>query len=129
MGTLMTWVFSQVVLPVVCCQTVVVPRWTARAAAAPPGPGASVAVPEGSGGSGCQVDPASMVWPRCAVVMTAAVVPGPNDAEAGAAPWSGSGGDRVQWLPSGDQAASRLAPAPVPAWSNAVMPCAVRVSR
>ena len=97
MGTLTTWILVQVAPPGTCCQMVRVPPWAARASAAPPGPGASVAVPGGSGGSGSQDDPAAaMIWPWFAVVMTAAVPPGPNDAEVRPAPWSGSGGARVQ---------------------------------
>jgi hypothetical protein len=73
-----------------------------------PGLGASVAVPRGSGGSGSQADPGPVViWPRFALVMVAAVAPGPNDAEVRAAPSSGSGGDRIHWPPA-DQAASRI---------------------
>ena len=61
-----------------------------------------------------------MISPRFAVVMTAAVPPGPKEAEESAAPCRGSGGDRVQWPPpSADQAASRLAAGPVPAVSSA----------
>src|SRR5579863_6247880 len=100
MGTLMTWALAHVVPPGTCCQTVRVPPWTARASAVPPGPGASVAVPWGSGGSDSHEDPAPvMIWPLFVVVMTAADPPGPNDAELRPAPCSGSGGDRVQWLP------------------------------
>src|SRR5271167_2156624 len=99
MGTLMTWILAQVVPPGACCQTVRVPPRTARASAVPPGPAASVAVPGGSGGSGCQDDPALAIAPWFAVVMIAAVPPGPNDAEVRAPPWRGSGGDRVQWPP------------------------------
>jgi hypothetical protein len=129
MGMVRTWALVQAAWPAACCQMVRVPWWTARAWVVLPGPGASVAVPGGRGGSGCQEDPAVMVRPRSAVVMMMAVVPpGPKDAEARSAPCRGRAGDRVQWLPSADQAASGLAPDPVPAVSSAVMPCAVRVS-
>jgi hypothetical protein len=84
MATLMTWILAHVLPPGASCQTVSVPPWTARASALPPGPGASVAVPGGSAGSGCHEDPVLvMIWPRCALVMIAAVASGPNDAEAG----------------------------------------------
>jgi hypothetical protein len=97
MRTSTTWILAQVAPPGACCQMVSVPRLTARASAAPPGAGASVAVPGGSGGSCRQDDPAPvMIWPRPVVVMTEAEPPGPNDAEVRAAPCSGSGGDRVQ---------------------------------
>ena len=97
MGTLMTWILAQVVPPGAYCQTVSVPRSTARASAVPPpGPGASAAVPGGSGGSGSQDDPALAIAPRPVVVMIAALPPDPNDAEVRAAPWSGNGGDRIQ---------------------------------
>src|SRR5271170_7674855 len=126
MGTLTTWILTQAVPPGACCQTMRLPPRAARASAVPPGPGASAAVPGGSGGSGCQDDPALASAPWLAVVMIAVVPPDPNDADVRAPPWSGRGGDRVQWPPT-DQAASRLAPGPVPACSSAVMPCGVRV--
>ena len=128
MGTLMTWALPHDVPRGARCQTVSVPRWTARASAAPPGPGARAAVPAGSGGSGCHRAPAPvMTWPRFPA-MIAAVPAGPNDAEVRAVPCSGRGGDRVQWLPSADRAASRLAADPLPAVSSAVRSCPVRVS-
>ena len=54
MGTLMACVLVQAALLGASCQMVSVVRLTARASAAPPGPGARVAVPGGSGGSGRQ---------------------------------------------------------------------------
>src|SRR5579862_8659360 len=130
MGTLMTWIVVQVVSPGACCQTVRVPPCTARASVVPPEPGARAVVPEGSAGSGSQEDPpGAMLWLWRPVVMIAVVPPGPNDAEVTVAPWRASGGDTVQWLPSADQAASRLVPGPEPAVSSAVMPCPARVSR
>jgi hypothetical protein len=117
MGTLMACVLAHTALPGASCQTVSVERLTARASAAAPGPGARVAVPGGSGGSGRQGEPVLvMMSPRFPARMIAAVPPGPNDAEIRAAPLSGSGGDSVQWPPSSaDQAASRLAAGSVPA--------------
>lgn len=66
------------------------------------GPGARVAVPAGSGGSDSQADPAPVViWPRFAVVMIAAVAPGPNDAEVRAPPWSGPADSAASYGPPG----------------------------
>ena len=90
-------------------QTASLAPWTARASQPPAGPGASVAVPGGRAGSGRHA-PAGPVM-ACAwfpVSTTAAMPPGPDEADVTLAPRSGSGGDRVQWLPPPvDQAASR----------------------
>ena len=130
MGTLIVCTVVQVAAPGDACQTVSVARCTASAVTAPPGPGASVTVPGGSAGSGCHWLPALvMVSPRRPVRMTAAVPPGPNDAEVRAAPRSGSGGESAQWPPlPADQAVSRLAAGPVPAASSAAVCFAVWVS-
>ena len=96
--------------PGASCQTASLVLWTARASHPPAGPGASVAVPGGSAGSG-RHEPAGpvMVCAWFPVSTTATVPPGPDDAEVSFAPCSGSGGDRAQWAPlSVDQAASRL---------------------
>jgi len=91
MGTVMTWARVQFVAPGVRRQTVRVPRLTARASAVPSGPGVSVAVRGGSGGSSCQEDPVlAMISPWRAVVMTATVPPEPKEAEASAAPCRGN---------------------------------------
>ena len=109
MGTLMAWVLAQVVPPGASCQTVSVLPWTARASAVPPGPGASVAVPGGSAGSGRQAAPGPvMIWPRLPLGMIAAVPPGPNDAEVSAAPCErerrGQGPVAAVGGPGGEQA-------------------------
>ncbi len=130
MGTLMVCAFVQALPPGVACQTVSLARWTTSALIAPPGPGASVAVPGGSAGSVCQWLPAPlMVSPRWPVSTTAAVPSGPMDAEVVAAPWSGSGGESAHRRPSADQAATRLTAGPVPARSSATRWLAVEVSR
>ena len=57
MGTLMTWILVQAAAPGARCQMVSVPRLTARASAAPPGPGASVAVPGAAGAAAARKIP------------------------------------------------------------------------
>src|SRR5207342_1744961 len=94
-------------------------------------PGASVAVPGGSAGSGRHV-PAGpvIVSARFPLATTATEPPAPDDADVSLAPCSGSGCDSAQWAPpSADQAASRRAAGPVPAASSAMVVPAVVVSR
>src|SRR5215470_14437504 len=130
MKTLMVWVAAHAAPPGGTCQTVSLVPWTARASHPPAGPGASVAVPGGTAGSGCheRAGP-GMVCAWFPVSTTATLPPGPDDAEVTPAPRSGSGGDRAQWAPPVDQAASRRAAVPEPAASRAMVVPAVVVSR
>src|SRR5260370_25799716 len=131
MGTSMTCALAHAADRGASCQTVILVRATASASNPPAGPTASVAVPGGSAGSARHGAPGpATARPRLPVSMIAAASPGPKDAELGAAPFSRSDGDRVQWLPpSGDQATTRLASVPVPATSSARVLLAVLVSR
>ena len=119
----MTCVLAQAADPGASCQTVIVVWWTASASNPPAGPAASVAVPGGSAGSARHGAPGpAMASPRLPFSTIAAASPGPNDAELGAVPFSGSGGERTQWRPlSEDQAASRVVAGPVPAVSSATV--------
>ena len=130
MGTLMTWILAQACRPGRAARRSACRGRRPARRVAPAGPAASVAVPGGSAGSARHGAPGLVtVSPRLPLSTIAAVSPGPKDAELSAAPFSRSGGDRIQWLPpSEDQAASRLAAGPVPAASSAIMPLAVLVS-
>src|SRR5690348_3530134 len=124
MGTFMVWVARQPALPGPSCHTVSLVRWTASASKPPAGPGASVEVPAGRAGSDRHAAPAPvMASPRLPVRTSETAPPGPNDADASPALWSGTAGDSAQCTPlPADQAASRLASGPVPVFSSAALP-------
>ena len=120
-GTLMTpHGGRQAAAPGASRQTVSLAWCTARASNPPAGPAVTVAVPAGTAGSGRQV-PAALVATAAVVPFSTIVPAGPNDAPVSLAPGR-SGADSIQWPPpSPDQAANRLGPGPLPAWSSAAV--------
>ncbi len=118
----MTCALVQAWAPGAARQTVSWVPCTARAFQPPDGPGASVAVPGGSTGSGRHEPAVLIVAARRWLRVRARLPSAAGDADVREAPFSGSGGDSVQCAaPSVDHAASRRAAGPLPAASSAVV--------